>query len=103
MKNTGTTYRVVKHKDPYTRVVNSVIEDISLSWAARGLLVYLLSKPDDWTVKTGDLIRKSPAGRDHVLKLLKELEGFGYLKRFKMRNGDGTFFQETHIFERPQK
>ena len=31
------------------------VEDIRLSWAARGLLAYLLSRPDDWRVLINDL------------------------------------------------
>ncbi|MFW2440514.1 MAG: hypothetical protein ACN4GR_14220 [Arenicellales bacterium] len=37
-------------RDRYVTIEQHVIEDARLSWAARGLLAYLLSKPDDWKV-----------------------------------------------------
>lgn len=72
------------------------IEDKRLSWEARGLLVYLLSKKDDWVVQIKDLINQTRgclgvrSGRDKVYKLLKELRCAGYLWRDYSRCG-GTF------------
>jgi len=40
------------------------VEDTRLSWAARGLLGYLLSRPDDWKVLIGDLRKRGDLGRD---------------------------------------
>jgi hypothetical protein len=34
----------------------TISEDKRLSWGARGLLVYLLGKPDHWRVSTAALI-----------------------------------------------
>ncbi len=49
------------------------IEDERLSWAARGLLGYLLSKPDDWKVLVNDLRKRGDLGRDGIYRLLREL------------------------------
>jgi hypothetical protein len=49
------------------------IEDTSLSWAARGLLGYLLSRPDDWKVLVNDLRKRGDLGRDGIYRLLREL------------------------------
>jgi hypothetical protein len=40
------------------------VEDTRLSWAARGLLAYLLSRPDDWRVLINDLRKRGDLGRD---------------------------------------
>lgn len=68
------------------------LRDPRLSWKAKGIAAYLLSKPPGWQIWTGDLIRRSTDGRDAVLAGLKELETFGYLKRQRM-NGEGGRLQ----------
>lgn len=91
-------HRIVKDRD-YSVISNVPINDTSLSWGARGLLIYLLSKPNDWTVKTSHLIKMSPAGRDATKTLLRELEQAGYLRRVRLKKDDGTFYWETHVHE----
>ncbi|MCK2122148.1 hypothetical protein [Pseudomonas sp. PNPG3] len=77
-------------------ISSGCIEDKRLSWDARGMLIYLLSKQDDWIVQIKDLINQTKeclgvrAGRDKVYKLLKELRCAGYLWRDFSRCG-GTF------------
>jgi integrase len=48
------------------------IEDTRLSWEARGLLGYLLSRPDDWKVLVNDLRKRGDLGRDGIYRLLRE-------------------------------
>ena len=40
--------RAARPHQNYTVVHNELIEDSQLTWKARGILVYLLSKPDHW-------------------------------------------------------
>ncbi len=81
-----------KHRvHPFTQVRNSLLEDKRLSWEARGLLAYLLSKPSNWTVRIGDLLNKSPAGRDAVYTILRELKAAGYLEYCRQRDDDGAW------------
>lgn len=94
------TIRVSKDSN-YSCINNQLINNAGLSWAARGLLVYLLSKPDDWTVNVEHLIEESPSGRDHVYTLLKELETSGYLTRAKHRDGKGRWSWEHVLREVP--
>lgn len=98
----GGIIRVARNRDnPFKTINTGFAQDARLSWAARGLLVYLLSKPDDWSVKTYDLIRQSPAGRDAVLRILKELEIFGYLHRMQTNAGGGRFEWVSTVYEQP--
>ena len=39
-------------------------QDKTLSWKARGLLLYLLSLPDDWNIYESELIKHATDGRD---------------------------------------
>ena len=72
---------------------NKVVND-DLSWAAMGLLCYLLSKPDDWKVSTAQLINKScksmnPTKKDATYKIINELMAKGYMRRVVENNEKG--------------
>src|SRR5574340_412573 len=88
-------------KDKYFKVANSVFNDENLSWEARGVMGYLLSKPDNWQLRVVDLERRGPAGQDKIRRILRELEAAGYLRRERFRRRDGTFGWFILIFEHP--
>jgi hypothetical protein len=79
----------VSGRKRWVTIDQRAIEDARLSWAARGLLVYLLSKPDDWQVRVKDLQRRGDLGRDGIYKLLAVLRRFHYLRYEKNRTRDG--------------
>lgn len=95
------TIRVSKDSN-YSCINNQLINNASLSWAARGLLVYLLSKPDDWTANVEHLATQGPTGKKGLWSLLKELETHGYLTRAKRRDGQGRWEWEQVLREVPQ-
>lgn len=90
--------RVKKNKD-YFAASNEPFNDTSLSWEARGMMGYLLSKPDDWELRLSDLINKGPAGAKKIRGILKELEEHGYLERYKFRGEDGRFVWVSVVYE----
>ena len=79
---TTTTFKITDYKNSditFTRIANDTLWDKRLSWGARGLLAYVLSKPDKYDMTYADLKRNSPA-KDKALKtILQELSDFGYL------------------------
>lgn len=75
----------------YTTVPNALAQDEDLSWKARGLLLFLLSMPDDWKVRTQHLVDQAPDGRHALSTGLEELEDAGYLRREKRRGDSGEF------------
>ena len=92
--------RVEKNGD-YTILANAPLNDERLSWEARGLLAYLLSKPNNWKVNSRALVSKAPAGRAKVQRILRELEEHGYLERRKVRGERGRFEWESVVREIP--
>ena len=44
--------------DPFARVKRAMLEASDLSWKAKGILSYLLGKPDNWQLKEADLINR---------------------------------------------
>ncbi len=85
----------------YVAVPNRIFEDSRLSMEARWLLGYLLSKPDNWIVVIGDIIKKGGCGRDKARKMIAELVEFGYAEREQVRE-DGKFGSSVLvIFDEP--
>src|SRR5690554_7837272 len=76
------TYRVRKNKNnPYVIMHKEFLSNENLSFKAKGILSYLLSKPDDWKVYEDDLVNQSKDGKTAVRSGLKELQEQGYIVR----------------------
>lgn len=65
----------------YTTVHNGFLRDKSLSINARGILITMLSLPDNWNFSIKGLASILPDGEKKVSSALKELEHHGYLVR----------------------
>jgi DnaD/phage-associated family protein len=81
---------------------NVPFSDKRLSWEARGVMGYLLSKPDDWTVSMQDLVNQSPAGMKVIRRVLAELRKAGYMRRERITISHGHFKWVTTLFESPE-
>jgi hypothetical protein len=87
----------------YVVVDQKLIDDERLSIAARGLLVLVLSKPDDWEVHVNDLRRRCQLGRDATYGLLNELKEVGYVRYFEKRLANGRVAGGAYRFyEQPE-
>lgn len=87
-----------KRKERFSIIDNRVIEDKRLSWGARGLLEYMLSKPDDWKFYMSELISHSDKdGRDKTYGYMDELKKYGYVTRKQKRNNNGKFGNQDLI------
>ncbi len=71
----------------FTQISNEIINNENLSYGAKGLYMYLVSKPDGWNYYIDDMVKKSNNSRYKVQRYIKELEQFGYLER-KPSNGE---------------
>jgi len=88
--------------EQYFCVDNGLFSDGRLSWEARGLMGYLLSKPDDWRVRIYDIVARGPAGREKIRRMLFELMEGGYLNRRRIALPNGRFEWETQVYEAPE-
>lgn len=70
--------RIEKRTNPYVQIDRKCLEDSRLTFAARGLLAYLLCKPDTWEVRIQELVIASPKGREAAQSALSELKAAGY-------------------------
>jgi hypothetical protein len=99
-----TIFRTVKNKDnPYVMIDQRPILNKELSWKAKGILCYLMSRPDGWECNLVDLSKRSNDGLSSVKAGVKELQEAGHIKmnRTRTENGQlGTVLWE--VYETPQ-
>ncbi|HEY9405805.1 MAG TPA: hypothetical protein VIQ24_24355 [Pyrinomonadaceae bacterium] len=101
-----TIVRAHRHERNYVQIENATAQDKRLSWAARGLLLYLLSLPKDWEIRVSHLITQGDLGRDALRRTLRELQSFGYAsgvgRENQERAGRGRFgATEIAVYESP--
>jgi len=99
-----TIIRAPRNSDnPYFMMHRLTAQDDALSFEARGILAYLLSKPGDWQVNVTDLMQQGGCGRERINRILGELEEAGYLEREQARDEKARFSSTTFtLYERPQ-
>ena len=73
-----------------------------LSMEALGLLVHLLSHPDDWEVRREPLARTFRVGQGKIRRVLAELERAGFLSLDRTRDKNGRYHTESVIFDTQQ-
>ena len=95
--------RVRKCPSSFVMMDKSFLEDTRLSYKAKGILAYLLSKPNNWKVIVGNLVNYSTDGKASVYAGLKELKECGYYEKVPIRNEEGTRIirWESTIYENP--
>jgi hypothetical protein len=99
-KDNNSIIRVQKDKsNPYVMLNKTFLSDDRLSWKSKGILAYLLSKPDNWQVKVYDLVAQSTDGETAVYSGLKELKEFGYLERFAVYEKGKIHHWESIVYE----
>lgn len=77
-----------KVRRAYVNVPSTVARDSRLSFRARGVLVYLLDKPDGWRVRAESIAADGQEGRVAVQAALRELAERGYYRRVIARTED---------------
>lgn len=95
--------RVQKRPNNFVMMDKSFLEDTRLSYKAKGILAYLLSKPDNWKVIVGNLVNYSTDGKASVYAGLKELKDSGYYEKIPVRNETRTRIirWESTVYEIP--
>ena len=80
---------IIRERRPnrYVVIPNEAVQNHALSFKARGVLAYLLSQPDHWTI-SGTALAKMAAqdGREAIRTALVELEKAGYLSRRRIQD-----------------
>ena len=96
-------FRVSKNRD-FTVIANSVFKDKRLSAKAKGILVEMLSLPENWDYTLKGLTTLFSDGIDSIRQGIKELEENGYIVRERKRDARGRLGgMEYVIYETPKK
>ena len=96
-------YRVVKDKENnYIMMNKCAIYDSDLSFKAKGILTYCLSRPDDWEFHDNEIIKHAKDGIDSTRAGIKELIDAKYIRKITSRDEKGKFLRNIYeIYERP--
>lgn len=86
-------------KENFTMIDNTLIYDSTISAKSKAVLIYLLSKPNEWNTNIKDISKNFKDGYDSIKSALVELEKAHYLNRNKFRTSDGTFITEYNVYE----
>ncbi len=90
------------HDTHYTTINNSAANDSRLSLKAKGMWLYLMTKPNDWDISTRGAMTQLKEGRDGIRAALAELERCGYLIRDNRSRGErGRFKPTAQLLETP--
>ena len=97
-----------KKDNNFTVIDNAVFQRHQLSFQAMGLLGYVLSKPDNWTVHVNELVdatknTSKEVGEKVVYAIINELIAKGFVSRKKHQNGkvDYTFYDKPEFANIP--
>jgi len=80
-----------KSQQGFTIVDNYALKDKRLSLKATGLLIKMLSLPDDYEFSEAGLAAIVKDGITSIRSAIKELEEMGYLVRTRNRDENGAF------------
>ena len=95
-------FRVEKSRG-FTVIANCVFKDRTLSAKAKGLLVEMLSLPENWDYTLKGLTYLFTDGLDSIRQGIRELEEHGYIVRERKRDAKGRLGgMEYVIYETPR-
>lgn len=98
-ESTNTVLRIRKTAN-FKTVSLTATNDKTLSYKAKGIHTYLISRPDGWGFNLVDLTNRSTDGKDSVMSGLQELRANGYLLINKLII-DGKYSTEWIVTEDP--
>jgi len=95
-------YRAPRPESNWTQIRNEIIEDSRLTFKATAVLIFVLSKPDNWRTSTRHLASVKREGIDAIRTAMTELESAGYIKRRRYQDEGGKWQYDTLVYDIPQ-
>ena len=84
-----------KHSAGYTCISNKCLQDTRLSLKARGLLVQILSLPENWILYKSEIGKYNADKKHSINTAIAELETLGYLFSKKIK---GNLFLQCALY-----
>lgn len=86
----------------FVRIQNEILVNPNLSWKAKGLLCFMLSRKSDWEFHKVQVQKYSTDGRDGTISAFNELIKAGYVKQIKKRDSKGKFVSfDYFVYDTP--
>ena len=85
----------------YTTVDNYFVNDSNLSLKGKGMLLFMLSKPDDWKFNYKNFDKTLPEGRRSIQSAIKELRELKYLKMERIKDENNKYDWIYYVYEKP--
>ena len=91
------------HEKPFVQVSRELLKDTTIDLQSKGL-VFMLDKPDNWTVRPRGMARELKVSKNTVYRILEKLIAARYVTRtdIRRRKPDGTIEQASlyDVYER---
>lgn len=84
-------------KSNYTVLPNAFLLDETISDKARGTLVRLLSRPDNWNLNVNYLVKTGKDGHTAIRSAIRELEAAGYIRKDVSRHENGRILGVEYV------
>lgn len=93
-----------KLKDKFVTVPQEMIMSKELSFGAKVLYCYLVSKPNDWVIRNSELMGALNISKDTIAKYFKELVSTGWIDRKRQVDSQNQFtgLYDYVIYETPK-
>lgn len=88
----------VKTNSSYTVINNTCLRDKRISEKAKGVYAMIMTLPPDWDLSIKGFTKICFSGIDSIRNAFTELEKFGYCKRARKRNKNGTLGASEYTF-----
>jgi len=93
---------IKKYSAKFTSISNGIFYDSEISFKAKGILSYMISRPDDWVFYEKEIAKNGVDGVKSIRAGIKELIGRGYIKRHQVRRVKGHYDSyEYWIYDTP--
>ena len=96
------TFRTIKESGDFVTVHKAFVFDKKLSAKAKGILLYFLSRPDNWQIYTSEVVKHMNDGQKSINSGIQELIKSKYVHRIQKRTDNGVFNgYEYLVYEKP--
>lgn len=80
------TFRTIKESGDFVTVHKSFVFDSNLSAKAKGILLYFLSRPDNWQIYTSEVVKHMNDGQKSINSGVQELMDNKYVHRIQKKS-----------------
>jgi hypothetical protein len=94
-------FRIKKTKD-FVTIHTGIFKNPDISFKAKGLWAYCMSRPDDWEFHASHLATVSRDGIDAIYTAVHELEKHGYIKKVQPIINGKFQSMDYEVYETPQ-